>query len=394
MDDGFGTAVSLSADGNTLAVSAPGESSSATGIDGDQSDNSAIESGAVYLFRFEGASWLQEAYIKASNTDSGDRFGEAVALSADGQTLAVGAFGEDSNATGIDGNQTDNSAGGAGAVYLFRYDGTNWAQQSYLKASNTDSGDEFGWAVALSSNGKTLAVSAREENSGTIGINGGQDDETAEGSGAVYLFRNDDTAWSQQAYIKASNTDAFDTFGEAVALSANGQTLAVGALDEDSSATGIDGDQNDNSAGRAGAVYLFRLDGTDWIQAAYLKASNTEFSDLFGSAVALSADGNTLAVGAGLEFSGATGVGGDQNDNSAPWSGAVYVFGFDGMTWSQTAYVKAPNAETEDGYGKVVLSADGETMAVGAPPEDSNATGIGGDQGDNSAENSGAVYLY
>ena len=135
--DYFGQSVALSADGNTLAVGAPIESSSAAGINGDQADNSASGAGAVYLFRFDGTSWAQQAYIKASNAGSGDRFGELVALSADGNTLAVGAQMEDSSATGINGDQADNSALEAGAVYLFRFDGTSWAQQAYIKASNT-----------------------------------------------------------------------------------------------------------------------------------------------------------------------------------------------------------------------------------------------------------------
>ena len=76
-------------------------------------------------------------------------------------------------------------------------------------------------------------------------------------AGAVYLFRFDGTDWYQQAYVKASNTDVADQFGHSVALSGNGDTLAVGVPHEDSSATGINGDQNDNSADNAGAVYIY-----------------------------------------------------------------------------------------------------------------------------------------
>jgi hypothetical protein len=124
--------------------------------------------------------------------------------------------------------------------------------------------------------------------------------------------------WSQQAYIKASNTEAGDGF-RAVAL--DGDTLAVGAGGEDSSATGVNGDQDDNSADDSGAVYVFTRDASgDWSQQAYIKASNTEAGDGF-RAVAL--DGETLVVGAPDEDSS---VNGDQADNSASRSGAVYVF--------------------------------------------------------------------
>src|SRR5262245_54788831 len=84
----------------------------------------------------DGSVWSQHSYIKASNTDSTDGFG-AVELSGDGSILAVGAGGESSGATGIDGNQADNTARGAGAVYLFARSGMTWTQQAYVKASNT-----------------------------------------------------------------------------------------------------------------------------------------------------------------------------------------------------------------------------------------------------------------
>ncbi len=333
-------------------------------------------------------------YFKASNTGLYDFFGAAVALSADGNTLAVGATHEESNATGINGNQNDNSRFVAGAVYVFRFDGTDWFQQAYVKASNTDFSDFFGAAVALSADGNTLAVAAGEDSNAT-GINGDQNNNLALRSGAVYVFRFDGAAWSQQAYVKASNTEADDRFGLPVSLSADGNILAVGASDEDSNATGINGNQNDNSALGSGAAYVFRFDGTDWKQQAYVKASNSGWNDVFGFAVALSADGNTLAVGASGEDSNATGINGTQNDDSFGFTGAAYVFRFDGMNWLQQAYVKASNSGNGDGFGwAVALSADGNALAVGAVGEESNATGVNGNQNDDSAGASGAVYVY
>jgi hypothetical protein len=93
----------------------------ATGVDGDQSDNNADGAGAALVFsRDSGGAWLQQAYIKASNTDPIDNFGVSVALSEDGNLLAVGAHREDSADIGIDGNQADNSAESAGALYVFQ----------------------------------------------------------------------------------------------------------------------------------------------------------------------------------------------------------------------------------------------------------------------------------
>ncbi len=102
-------------------------------------------------------------------------------------------------------------------------------------------------------------------------------------------------------YVKASNTRAFDGFGESVALSADGNTLAVGAPGEDSAATGVGGDQLNDLFATAGAVYVFIRAGAAWSQQAYLKASNSRADDIFGFSVALGADGNTLAVGAAGE---------------------------------------------------------------------------------------------
>ncbi|WP_428269502.1 DUF4215 domain-containing protein [Haliangium sp.] len=314
--DNFGWAIAVSDD--TLAVGAFAEASAATGPGGDQDDDSALGSGAVYVFRHADATWTQEAYLKASNTDPNDCFGCALALDRD--TLAVGARAEASAAIGPGGDQDDDTAPAAGAVYVFRRTDTTWAQEAYLKASNTDPGDGFGAAVALS--GDTLAAGAIFEASAATGVDGDQDDDFADFAGAVYVFRRAGAEWTQEAYVKASNTGLFDNFGWSLALS--GTTLAVAANGEASAATGIGGDQNDDSAPLSGAVYLFRRIGQTWAQEAYLKASNTGAGDAFGTTVALS--GDALAVGAYGEASAAPGPDGDPGDDTAPGAGAVYLF--------------------------------------------------------------------
>ena len=394
--DLYGAAIALSGDGNALAVGAPGERSAATGIGGNQADETAPHAGAVYVFSRTGGTWTQQAYLKASNTRTLAFFGIALSLSGDGNTLAVGASGESSNARGINGIQDNFTAQGSGAVYVFSRTGTAWLQQAYLKASNADAPDAFGEALALSEDGNTLAVGASQESSAATGINQDQADNTAAFAGAVYVFSRTGTSWLQQAYVKASNTGAFDRFGKTLALSGDGNTLAVGATDEDSSATGIGGSQaDDNATLSTGAVYVFSRTGVNWSQEAYVKASNTGPADLFGSALALSGDGNTLAVGAVEEDSAATGIGGDQTSNAAPEAGAVYVFARTGTTWSQQAYVKASNTGPGDQFGfALTLSRDGNILAVGSPSESSAATGINGSQSDNTAGRSGAAYVF
>ncbi|HKQ47427.1 MAG TPA: thrombospondin type 3 repeat-containing protein [Phycisphaerae bacterium] len=327
----------------------------------------------------------QQAYLKASNTNTNDNFGVAVAISGD--TVVIGTISEDSDATGVNGNQTNNNAGDAGAAYVFIRNGSTWSQQAYLKASNTGASDNFGSSLALS--GDTLVIGASGEDSSAVGVDGNQADNGATGSGAAYVFVRNGATWTQQAYLKASNTGASDRFGSSVAVS--GDTIVVGAPLEDSSAAGVDGNQADNSANGSGAAYVFVRNGATWTQQAYLKASNTEVQDQFGSSVGLSDD--TIAVGALLEDSNATGVDGNQGDNSAFGSGAAYVFVRSGTTWSQQAYLKASNTEANDGFGgSVAVSA--QTVVVGAANESSIATGVNGNQADNSASASGAAYVF
>jgi len=394
--DTFGWSLALSGDGKTLALGATGEDSNATGINGTQTNNGAESSGSVYVFtRDDAGAWSQQAYVKASNTRADDNFGEALALSADGNTLLVTAPLEDSAATGINGNQADASATNAGAVYVFTRNAGAWSQQAYLKAGNAYANAYFGWSIATSNDGNTVAVGAVGDASNATGLNGNGANHSAADAGAAYVFGRSGNTWSQLAYVKASNTNAGDNFGAAVALNAAGDRLAVGAPFESSNATGIGGNQTDNSSEDAGAVYVFSRSGGSWSQQAYVKASNTVAGANFGNALALDASGNMLAVGAPYETSSATGINGNQADTSAAFAGAVYVFQRSGSAWSQQAYVKASNTNQHDNFGSALaLSQDGTVLAVGAIGESSAAVGLDGNQADNSRDGVGAVYLF
>ena len=303
---------------DTVIVGAYNEASNATGVNGNQANNSASASGASYIFTRNGSTWTQEAYLKASNTGTDDRFGCSVAVSDN--TVVVGAFDEDSDVVGVNGNGVDNSATNSGAAYVFTRSGTTWSQQAFLKASNTGGSDQFGFSVAVS--GDTVVVGANQEGSSATGVDGNQFSNTAFGSGAAYVFTRNGTIWTQQAYLKASNTAANDLFGWSVALS--GEVVVIGAHNEASNATGINGNQTDNSAANSGAAYVFSRSGTAWTQQAYLKARNSGANDLFGFSVAIS--GHTVISGAYGEDSNAIEVNGIQSDDSASGSGAAYIF--------------------------------------------------------------------
>jgi hypothetical protein len=445
-EDWFGR-VALSGDGKTMAIGAVLEDGGAAGIDGDESDNSSMWAGAVYVFVESDGIWTQQAYLKASNPDAQDRFGSHLAITADGNTLAVGAVFEDSDGDPIENNMPD-----SGAVYVFRRNGSEWSEEAYIKqrrpvetgaqfstvALDADgnrlavgaprsglvdgnittgigvayifdreesgewfevteitsdrlrSGDFFGSSLSLTDDGETLAVGAPGDDSTGLEL-----DNDAPNAGAVYVFRFDGERWVEQSYLKASNAEADDGFGANVAFSGDGSRLAV-ASREDSSATGVDGDQQDNDAPGSGAVYVFVPDQQGWSQEAYIKASNTGELDVF-QPIALNRDGTVLVVGAAQEDSAATGVDGDADNDDLMDSGAAYVYERRGGQWIFRHYLKAPNTGEGDLFGvSVSLSDDGDRLAVGATYEDGPATGIGGDQGDNPGElgRFGAAYLY
>jgi len=431
--DALGTAIALSADGTTLAVGADAEAGT----------------GAVYIYTRSGTAWTQQAIVKATSGDAGDLFGHSVSLTVDGNTLAVGADGEASASNQINGTQTDNTSPASGAAYVFARSGATWTQTTYFKASNRDGDDHFGASVALAGDGLTLVVGAPLEDSSTstINIGTGNANDNGMNNGAAYVFFNNGTAWVAQAYIKASNSGTSDLFGSSVSLSTDGSTLAIGAIGESSAVKNVGGLQTDNSATAAGAAYTFTRAGTTWSQQAYLKASNTEAGDAFGTALAVAGDGNTVVVGAPSEDSLA-----GSGDNNAQDSGAAYAFTRSGTTWAAASMLKeaapaasdnfgaavavstnglwlivgahgaggkggadvftragsvtsvmlfahltAANAGASDNFGaSVAVGGAGTTLdiAVGAPGEDSNATGINGDGANNAATDSGAAYVF
>ena len=212
--------------------------------------------GAAYVFARSGTTWSQEAYLKPSNPDANDWFG-AGGLGLSGNTIVVGSTGEASTATGVNGNQADNSCKGVGAAYVFVKSGGSWSQQAYLKASyNANHGVAalFGGDAAIQ--GDTILIGAAGEKSAATGIGGEQGDETRDQSGAAYVFTRSAGVWTQASYMKASNTDAGDAFGLHVAIS--GETIVISAAGEASAAGGTDIDPSDNSAPDAGAVYVIR----------------------------------------------------------------------------------------------------------------------------------------
>jgi hypothetical protein len=422
--DLFGSSVALSADGDWLAIGAPGEDSGASGIDGDQNDNSKSESGAVYVFHWDGSRYALASYVKSPAPDSGDAFGTSVAISGDGKVLAVGVPGDDGNGTSFGGDPINNLTPDSGAVFIYQRTDATWMQVHYLKApaafamgklgtsvalsedggyvgagqpgkheayryqfapsrtiyasipQNAVDADNVGVAVALSGDGMTLFSGAPLEDGAGKELNGNSADNTAVDAGAVFtMFENG----AQHGYCKASNTESGDLFGSSISASSGSERFVVGAPGEDSGVIGADGNASDNSAVDAGAVYVFTRAGTTgpWMFSSYVKASNTSPGDKFGASVAMTTEGSYFVVGAPGEASANAD---DDRNEDAPGAGALYVFKRTPAEWSLQEYLKAPNISAGDALGtSVAISGDHAVVAGGAPGQ---------------ANSAGAVYVF
>jgi hypothetical protein len=306
---GYGIAVAMSTDGSTAVVGQLG-----------YSQFGAPPPGVAHILTFEASNWTQQAELTASDPSYDDLFGNAVAVSADGNTVIVGDPGE--CGYGLENCEH-------GAAYVFTRTGSTWTQQAELHG-----GPGFGGAVALSANGNTALVGA-----GLSGYYG----HLPGGNAPPTLFSRSVTTWTQTATLSASDASGpFDELGYSVALSANGETALIG-----------DPEQSEGT----GSAYVFTGSGSTWTQQAELTVSNAAERLSLGSSVALSADGDTALVGA-----------------PAPGAGSAYVFSDGGSGWTQQAELTPDDAEVTsfDGWfgAAVALDGEGNIALVGAPWSD------------------------
>jgi hypothetical protein len=323
------------------------------------------------------AGWAQQARLSPTAGDASDQFGWAVKISADGNTVVVGAPLEDSNSPD---DETDDNALNSGAAYVFTRSGASWTQSAYLKASNLGADDNFGWAVALAGDGNTLAIGARRESSDSKTING-PDNNLAFRAGAAYVFTRAATSWTQQAVIKAPNAEDNNLFGYGCALGADGNRLVVGALGENSDVGGVLTDTNlaTGNAANAGAAYVFDRTGSAWTFSAMLKAANPVAGDFMGQFVSISADAGTIAVGA---------------TRVSTQRGNVIVFALGQTGWTHQQTLVATTPGDGDRFGtSVSLSGDGNRLVAGAPLEDGSGRGIDPIPNDDTFD-AGAIYVF
>ena len=241
--DHFGETVSVSGDGTILAVGAPNKLIT---------QNQAGQ-GSVYLFTKSSEVWTQTAKVIANDGKGGDYLGSSVAMSDDGGTLAAGADG-------------------ANAVYIFSKSGGGWTQEAKLIASDAIPGDGLGMSVAVSQDGTTVVSGAYNK---TVGSNASQ--------GVIYVFKKTISGWIQAGRLSASNGDASDNLGKAIAMNSAGSVLVAGAPGRNNS---------------KGTSYSATVSASSWSLLSEISATDGVAQDYFGGSIALSGNADLLEIGA------------------------------------------------------------------------------------------------
>ncbi|MBN1514096.1 MAG: FG-GAP repeat protein [Phycisphaerae bacterium] len=319
--------------------------------------------------------WTQTGKLLPIDGATHDWFGHALAV--DGCVAVVGAP--------WDGDLGESS----GSAYVFRYDGSAWVREAKLLAADGSGGDHFGHAVAL--RGDVAVIGAYSDD--TLGML----------AGSAYVFRHTAGGWVQEVKLYASDPWEHAMFGRSVSVSGN--VVVVGAH------------QANGAAAESGAAYVFRHDGSIWLEEAKLFASDGTRYEFFGRSVAVS--GNVVVAGTpedddgdynvgsayvfrfdGLSWAQETKllasdgaawdyfgesvavdedaivVGVTADDDAGPGSGSAYVFRFSGSTWSQEAKLVAPDAAEYDYFGSAV-AISGDAAIIGSPGDDDGGTSSG-----------------
>jgi len=354
-EDNFGISLSLS--GNMALIGAYKDD-----------DNGFFEVGSAYVFEFDGLNWSQSEKLMASDGAPNDFFGYSVSLS--GNRALIGSY------------RDSDSGNRSGSAYIFDFDGKNWNQNAKLVANDADSGDYFGYSVSLSGN---RALIGSKNDDGVVGTTGSAfifdfngdawvqsaklfgddgeyedyfghsvslfgnraligaygDDGIHTDIGSAYEFKFDGLVWAQTVKLLPEDGESYEGFGYSVSIS--GDRAAVGAI-------------GNNSSLESTSVYIFDFDGANWVQESKLVAADGDIR--FAQSVSLS--GDRVMVGA-------------YGDASAGYnSGAAFMYGFDGLNWSETqkltARAGAPNA-----YFGMSLSMSGDRVLIGAANDKNNA---------------------
>ncbi len=324
--DRFGASVSVSADGARAVVGAP-----------FRDVLGSTDRGEAYVFVRSGGVWSLEATLTQSTLAAGDRFGRSVAMSGDGTRVLVGADLKDA---------------GRGAAWIYHRVGSTWTEEARLVPSRAAGGDTFGYAVALDATGGRAVVGAPLL------------DEVQTNVGGAFVFSRTGSAWAQEGLLIAGTRAAGDGVGDAVAISATGDRVMLGASLLD-----------DGGVTNCGGAYVYRRGGTTWVEEARVVASDREAGELAGQFVSLSADGSVALMSVRQDT-----VGGVVN------AGSLRVLTRSATSWGaeEILTASAPQANAYFG-GWASLASDGG-FALAAADQEDDLPGVGA--------NVGAVYLF
>ncbi len=291
--------------GDAVALSADGNTALISGYFNDEGV------GAVWFFTRSGSTWTeQQKFTGAGESGTYPDFGFSLALSPEGNTALV----------------TSPFDGETGAAWVFTREGSSWTEQQKFTATGAHGKVGFGWSAALGNDGNTALI-------------GGNYDE--EHVGAAWVFTREGSSWSEQQTLIGADDGRHGVFGRGVALSENGKVALVGG-----------------SEGGGGYVSVFGEEGSSWTEQQTLTAGRKRGVTNFGGHLALSADGSTALVGGEFYEEG---------------KGAAWVFTHTGTTWKQTRKLTA-EVPLRGYFGDgVALSENGKTGLVGAPGDEGGA---------------------
>ena len=311
--DESGYCLSLSSDGTRVAIGAP------------NNDGTGFNAGHVRIYEYSAGSWTQLG-ADIDGEAAVDQSGFSVSLSSGGDTVAIGAVGNDGNGNG------------AGHVRIYTYSAGSWTQLG-ADIDGEAVGDNSGWSVSLSADGTRVAIGAR------------LNDGTGSNAGHVRIYEYSAGSWTQLG-ADIDGEAAVDQSGWSVSLSADGTRVAIGAR------------FNDGNGNYAGHVRIYEYSAGSWTQLGVDIDGEAAF-DQSGWSVSLSSDGSRVAIGA------------RHNDGNGNDAGHARIYEYSAGSWTQLGVdIDGEAAGDESGFS-VSLSSGGDTVAIGA----NYNTGAGGNAG-------------
>jgi trimeric autotransporter adhesin len=373
----FGGWTALSADGSTLAVSAIQEDGASRQINGDpkQAGNITLLSatGAVFVYvRDASGNWTQQAYLKGSSFQV-TQMGTGLAFTPDGNTLAVGASSSQGAERKTREGKTEYGFG-AGVVVMFAREPSGvWKETAMIMSNDGRPGDHTGSSIGLSADGSVLVAGAPDRDfDSTVTDEEASKPNPPEFSGAAYVFvRQADGTWLQRPQLRSPQPRKFARFGHDVAISADAKFIAVGAAEDPLPGAGVATSVPTTGASvtALGAVYLYeRQPSGEYALSAFIKPPKNDALQTFGSSVAFSGDGQTLAVGSDYNALNST-IDAALLPGNYKNAGQVFTYRRSGQSWVYHATVRPVVALAFDtGFGAdVALSSNGDRLLVGMP---------------------------